>query len=187
MQAAGQPEVGGVLQRERRRRGRPRASRRAPDRSIRCGGTTSPARTPIFTPGVHIRPSASRRRGSTSHSSPRSSSVSARSNLSAAGFTSGPIIVARSVAGPTRTLRTASARRVRKRGVVVERGFDDREARGRALLAGVAERRADEIAERKIEVGAAGDDERVLAARLRDQAQLRLPRRGTVARFRTRR
>jgi hypothetical protein len=50
--------------------------------------------------------------------------------------------------------------------VVVQRRLDDRQTRGRALLAGVSERRSHEIADCQIEVSGLGNDDRVLAAGL---------------------
>ena len=62
-----------------------------------------------------------------------------------------------------------------ERRVVVQRCLDDGEAGRRALLAGVPERRANEIAQRQVDVGRLADDQRVLAARLGEQTQRRLP------------
>ena len=62
-----------------------------------------------------------------------------------------------------------------ERRVVVQRRLDDGQARRRALLPGVAERRAHEVAQGEVEVGGLADHHRVLAARLGDQAQRRLP------------
>ena len=59
--------------------------------------------------------------------------------------------------------------------VVVHVGDDDREARRRALLAGVTERGADEVGDREIEVGGRRDDQGVLAARLAEHAEVRAP------------
>src|SRR6185436_11750996 len=56
-----------------------------------------------------------------------------------------------------------------ERGVVVHLGLADREAGRRALLAVVAEGRADEIADGLVAVRQRGDDDRVLAARLREE------------------
>ena len=66
---------------------------------------------------------------------------------------SGPIIVDGSTASPTRTLRTAAASRGRNVGSSYTGRVEDGEARGRALLAGVAERRADDVADRRVHVG----------------------------------
>ena len=54
--------------------------------------------------------------GSTSHDSPSSSAVRARSSGPDGGRITGPTEVARSVAGPTARLRVASASRRRKAG-----------------------------------------------------------------------
>ena len=79
------------------------------------------------------------------------------------------------MAGPTRRLRTASASRVEERRVVVQRCFDDGQAGRRALLPGVPERRPNKITQRQVDVGRLADDEGVLAARLGEQTQRRLP------------
>ena len=49
---------------------------------------------------------------------------------------------------------------------------EDGNRRGRTLLSGVSERRVGEVFCRKIKVGGLGDDHRVLAARLRKDAQV---------------
>ena len=105
--------------------------------------------------------------------------------VSDGGSISGAIIVAGSSASPTRTLRTAAASRAQELAVVVHRGGEDQQAGGRALLAGVAERRADDVADRRVDVGGLGDDDRVLAARLGEQAQRRLPVEEHAAPWRT--
>ena len=69
----------------------------------------------------------------------------------------GPITATRSVGGPTRRLRTASARRSQEVGAVEQRGLDDGQRGGRALLAGVPERRADEVAQGEVDVGGLAD------------------------------
>ena len=58
-----------------------------------------------------------------------------------------------------------------ERSIVVQRRLDDGEAGRRALLAGVPERRADEIVKGQVDVGRLADDQRVLAAGLGEQAQ----------------
>src|SRR5262245_32335306 len=60
-------------------------------------------------------------------------------------------------------------------GVVVYLGLADGEAGRRALLAVVAEGRADEIADGLIAIGESGDDDGVLAARLREQCEIGPP------------
>ena len=66
-----------------------------------------PGATGAFTPGVQS--DAPSLRGSTSHVSPRSRRVSARSSFSSGGPISGPIVVDGSLPCPTRRVRTASA------------------------------------------------------------------------------
>ena len=60
-------------------------------------------------------------------------------------------------------------------GVVVHLGLADGEAGRRALLAVVAEGRADEIADGLVAIGQRRDDDGVLAAGLREQRQIRTP------------
>ena len=100
---------------------------------------------------------------------------------------SGPIDVARSQAGPTRRLRTASARRRRKPGIVVHGCLHDGQAGRRALLAGVPEGGVDQVGDGLVEIGGGGDDHGVLAAGFGVQRQAgppaqkhpgRLPRAG---------
>ena len=62
-----------------------------------------------------------------------------------------------------------------ERGIVVHGRFDDGQARGRAFLAGMTERRSDEVLDREVDVGGLGDDHRVLAARLTEQPDAGLP------------
>ena len=57
----------------------------------------------------------------------------------------------------------------------MELGLDDRQAGGGALLAGVAEGRPHQVLDGQVDVGRAGDDHGVLAARLGQQPQRRLP------------
>ena len=64
----------------------------------------------------------------------------------------------------------------RERRIVVEGSLDDRETRGTALLASVTEGRLHQVLHREIDVGTGGDDHRVLATRLSEQAQRWLPR-----------
>ena len=99
-----------------RRRGRGRASRRAPARSTRCGGTTSRAARRSSRPASTAAPTASSGTGLDEPLLARVEFGRARGGACpTAGSTIGPIIVARSSAGPTRTLRTASASRARNR------------------------------------------------------------------------
>src|SRR5437870_4930590 len=60
-------------------------------------------------------------------------------------------------------------------GVVVHLGFANGEAGRRALLAVVAEGRADQIANRLIAIGESRDDDGVLAARLSEQREIGSP------------
>src|SRR5947209_9230963 len=60
-------------------------------------------------------------------------------------------------------------------GIVVHLGLADGEAGRRALLPLVAEGRADQIADGLIAVGQRGDDDRVLAARLGEEPEIRAP------------
>src|SRR6185369_11097353 len=60
-------------------------------------------------------------------------------------------------------------------GVVVYLGLADGQTGRRALLAVVAERRADEIADGLVAIGERGDDDGVLAARLREQREIGPP------------
>ena len=118
---------------------------------------------------------SSSRRGSTSHDSPASSVVRARA--------SGP-----DGAGDQRADHRGQVRRradaqaahgvgeaATERRVVVQRRLDDRQAGRRALLPGVAERRADEVAQGEVDVGRLADDEGVLAARLGEQPEVGAP------------
>ena len=90
--------------------------RTGPKYSVRWN--CDPARTPTLIPGVHTRPSASRRRGSSSHSSPGASTVRASSSLPVAGATRGPNTVAGSVVGPTCREVAASTTCLRNRSSV---------------------------------------------------------------------
>ena len=174
VQAAGEAVGDGVLQRRRRGRGRRPASRRAPARSTRCGGTTSPAARRCARPATTAprrragaaRPATTRRR--------RASSARGRSGPLGAAI-SGPIIVARSVAGPTRRLRTASARRRRNGGSSYS---------GASTIARLAAEHfwpawpnAERTRSRRARSTSAvwADDEGVLAARLGEQAQVGTP------------
>ena len=76
---------------------------------------------------------------------------------------------------PDAEARRSVADTFEKRGVVVQRRLDDGEARSRALLAGVAERRPHEIDDGAVDVGARGDDDAVLAARLGEQSEIGPP------------
>ena len=125
------------------------------------------------TPGVQSRSSI--RRGSTSHDSPSSSVVRARASGPDGAVMTGPTIVARSVAGPTRRLRTASARRRRNDGSSYS---------GASTIARLAAEHfwpAWPNAERTRSRRAASTsavwliDERVLAARLGEQAESGAP------------
>ena len=84
------------------------ASARAPARSIRSGGTSCPARTPSLMPGDHRHGSAGSTFGGSSHSSPGSSTVSARSSFGDGGPIKGVTTLPKSVAGPTLRLAAAS-------------------------------------------------------------------------------
>ena len=81
-----------------------------------------------------------------------------------------------SQASPTGRLAAASRSWRRNVVVVVDLGLADGQARRRALLAVVAEGRADEIADGLVAVGERGDDDRVLAARLGEEREVRPPR-----------
>ena len=67
---------------------------------------------------------------------------------------SGPISVATSPAGPTAEARGSVSDTFEERGAVVERRLDDGQARSRALLACMAERRPHEIRDGAVDVGA---------------------------------
>src|SRR5438876_4993934 len=62
-----------------------------------------------------------------------------------------------------------------KDGIVVHLGLADGEAGRRALLPLVAKGRADEVAYGLVAVGQRGDDDRVLAARLGEEPEIRAP------------
>ena len=136
-----------------------------------------PRRTPSRTPGVHSLPvgvelAAARR----SHDSPGCTVVSAASSLPFAGSMIGPIWVVGSSGGPTFSdldrIDELAAEPARRR----DRADQDDEGCGRALLPGVAERRVRDILRGEVEVGARGDDDRVLAAGLGQQRQVRAER-----------
>ena len=133
-----------------------------------------PGRTPKRTPGVQVW--GPRRRGSTSHSSPSSRRVRARRSLPSGSLMVGPMVVARSVLTPTLMLVTASVSWRRRRPRVIGTAHAYGQAGGRALLAGVAERRRHEVGHGQVDVGVGRDHHRVLARRLRQQAQIGLPR-----------
>ena len=120
-------------------------------------------------------------RGSSSHSSPASRTVSARRSAAPGGWVSG-VIAARQL---PRAADGEAGRRVAQLaaevGVVVHLGLADGEAGRRALLAVVAEGRADEVADGLVAIGQRGDDDGVLAAGLREQRADRAASRGTAA------
>ena len=67
------------------------------------------------------------------------------------------------------------AQRPAKCGVVVHLGFQNRQARGTALLARMAEGGLHQILDRQIAVGLIGDDDRILPAGLGKELQARSP------------
>ena len=138
-----------------------------PKHSVRW--KNEPGRTPSLMPGDQSRGLSAAGRGSSSHSSPSSSTVSARRSAAPGAWVSGR--------DPARQLPGAAhgeagrgvAQLAPEVGVVVHLGLADGEAGRRALLAVVAEGRADEIADGLIAIGERRDDDGVLAARLREQ------------------
>ena len=100
-----------------RDRGRRHGSGRAPGRSTRCDGTTSRAARPVRTPGCpQVRGGVEAARLDQPLLARRPTSSAPAAAPAMAAPISGPIIVARSSARPTRTLRTASASRRRNGG-----------------------------------------------------------------------
>ena len=114
-------------------------------------------------------------RGSSSHSSPSSSTVSARRSAAPGGWVSGVIRLVSSHALPDGEAGGGVAELAPEVGVVVHLGLADGEAGRRALLAVVAEGRADEIADGLVAIRERRDDDGVLAARLREQRQIGPP------------
>ena len=110
---------------------------------------------------------------------------SARAGSAAPGGWVSGVIAARRLPGAAhREARRRVAELAAEGRIVVDLGLADREAGRRALLPVVAEGRAHEVADRLVAVGQRGDDDRVLAAGLGEEPQVRPPLRGTAARSR---
>ena len=127
------------------------------------------------TPGDHSRPSSPSSRGSTSHDSPGSSVVSARSSGPRGGGDHRAHLGGEVGGRTDAQAADGVGEAVEEVGAVEQRRLDDGQRGGRALLAGVPERRAHEVAQGEVDVGGLADDERVLAARLGQQVEVGSP------------
>ena len=96
-------------------------------------------------------------------------------SLSDGGPIKGPTMLPNSDGGPTARLRVASANRSMKPGSSYNGASHDRQARRRALLPGVPECGAHEVAHSEVEVRGFGDDDRGPAARLGEEMHRRFP------------